>query len=100
MRSVKLRYDSRARSDIDALYRYTAERDPAAAARVVARIRALSEQLIDRPHLGHTTNVSGVFLRSVAKYPYVIFYTIRPSEIVILHVRHTARREPDPSEVT
>ena len=96
---MKLRYDSRARSDISEIHHYIAALDAHAATRVVARIRVVSEQLVDRPRLGRATNVAGIFVRSVAKYPYVIFYTIKPREVVILHVRHTARREPDPSEV-
>jgi toxin ParE1/3/4 len=96
---MKLRYGTRAQYDIEEIHNYIAERDASAAARVVARLRFVSEQLLDRPRLGRVTNVDGIFVRSVAKYPYVIFYTLMPDEIVILHIRHTARRELDPSEM-
>jgi toxin ParE1/3/4 len=96
---VKLRYDNRAIHDLDKIFNYIAERDPRAAARVIARIRTLAEQLAARPQLGRKTDIEGLFVRSVVTYPYLIFYTVRPSEVVILHVRHAARREADPSEV-
>jgi plasmid stabilization system protein ParE len=29
------------------------------------------------------------------RYPYRIYYTVQSDEIVILHIRHTARRTPE-----
>ncbi|HEY5827616.1 MAG TPA: type II toxin-antitoxin system RelE/ParE family toxin [Hyphomicrobiaceae bacterium] len=29
------------------------------------------------------------------RYPYRIYYTVQGDEVVILHIRHTARRAPD-----
>jgi plasmid stabilization system protein ParE len=31
---------------------------------------------------------------TVRPYPYLIFYVVEDSEVVILHVRHGARRRP------
>jgi toxin ParE1/3/4 len=95
---VKLRYDNRAIHDLDKIFNYIAERDPSAATRVIARVRTLAEQSAKKPQLGRKTDIKGLFGRSVVTYPYLIFYAVRPSEVVILHVRHTARREADPSE--
>jgi plasmid stabilization system protein ParE len=35
----------------------------------------------------------------VGRYPYLVFYTLRDDEIVILHIRHGARAPIDPSEL-
>lgn len=96
---MRLRYDKRAASDIAEIHSFIAKQDEAAASRVIARIRALSEQLRERPNLGRATNNPRIRVRAVVDYPFLIFYTHRDDEIVILHVRHTARRAPDPTEV-
>lgn len=98
--AVKLRYDKRAIVDIEAIYEHIAAKDPGAATRVVARIKTLAEQLVDRPELGRATSLPRIRLRSVVNHPYVIFYTSTSDAIVVLHVRHTARREPAPDELT
>lgn len=95
----RLRYDQRAISDLDGIYDYIAEHDIAAAARVVARIKALSEQLPERPLLGRKTDMPDIRIRSVVRFPYVIFYTITTDEIAILHVRHTARQVLMPDDI-
>ncbi len=96
---VKLRYDRRALTDIAEIHAFIAQHDVRAATRVAARIRTLAEQLIKRPHIGRATDLPGIYVRSVVRYPYLIFYTIVAREVVILHVRHTARREPQPGEI-
>lgn len=96
---MKLRYDSRAIHDLDKIFDYITERDRRAARRVIARIRTLAEQLAARPQLGRKPDIEGLFVRSVVTHPYLLFYTVKPREVVILHVCHTARREADPSEV-
>jgi toxin ParE1/3/4 len=96
---MRLRYDSRAVADLDEIFSYIAQENHDAAKRVVGRIRLLSEQLTRSPRVGRMTDVPALFVRSVVTYPYVIFFTIAAEEIVVLHVRHTSRRAPDPSEV-
>ena len=96
---MRLRYDQRAISDLARIFDYISEDNPAAAKRVIARIRALAEQTARRPQLGRKTDIEGLFVRSVVTYPYLIFFAVRPREVVILHVRHTARHEADPSEI-
>ena len=92
---MRLRYDQRALSDLAGIFDFIAEDNPAAATRVIARIRALAQQSARRPQLGRKTDIEGLFVRSVVTYPYLIFYAVRSREVVILHIRHTARRAPD-----
>lgn len=35
----------------------------------------------------------------LVEYPYLIFYTVMPDEIVVLHIRHSARRAIEPTEL-
>ena len=71
----RLRYDQRAVSDLDGIYDYIAVHDIAAAARVVARIKALSEQLPERPLLGRKTDMPDIRIRSVALGLWFAFHT-------------------------
>ncbi|MFZ1102740.1 MAG: hypothetical protein WAN86_07870 [Hyphomicrobiaceae bacterium] len=41
----------------------------------------------------------GPLCASVGRYPYLLFDTLRGDEIVILHVRHSARAPIDPSRL-
>jgi len=93
---VKLRYDRRATADIGEIHSHIAQHDRLAASRVMARIRVLSEQLTEHPFLGRTTDQPQIRVRSVVRYPYPIFNTLKPDEVVILHFRHAARRQPAP----
>jgi hypothetical protein len=36
---------------------------------------------------------------SITRYPYRIYYTVTAVAVVILHVRHSARLDPDLSEL-
>jgi hypothetical protein len=46
--------------------------------------------------LGHLTDEADVRILPVVRYPFLTFYAIddAASEIVILHVRHTAQERP------
>jgi plasmid stabilization system protein ParE len=35
----------------------------------------------------------------IGRYPYLVFYTLGDDEIVILHVRHGARKPIDPGRL-
>jgi len=59
---------------------------------VKARIRAAAEQLGDFPYMARNTDRVNVRVRTVNPFPYLIFYTIRNEEVMILHIRHGARQ--------
>lgn len=89
---MRVRFSSRARDELDAIYSYIAEHNPTAAQRVKTRIRAAAEQLGDFPYMARKTDRANVRVRIVNPFPYLIFYTIRNEEVMILHIRHGARR--------
>jgi toxin ParE1/3/4 len=63
---------------------------------VVERIETLTALLEEFPLVGHLTDEDGVRMLSVVRYPFLIFYATDEAagEIVILHVRHSARERP------
>lgn len=89
---MKVRFSAPARDDLNAIYSYIAEHRPAAAQRVKMRIREAAEQLGDFPYMARRTDRTGVRVRIVNPFPYLIFYIVRNEEVLILHIRHGARR--------
>jgi toxin ParE1/3/4 len=89
---MRVRFSAPARDELDAIYNYIADHSPAAAQRVKARIREAAEQLGDFPYMARRTDWPDVRVRIVNPFPYLIFYTIRNEEVLILHIRHGARR--------
>ena len=89
---MKVRYTEIALRELDEILAYIADRNSAAAVSVRARVEELVERLSFFPHLFQETNWRGVRSVPLGNYPYVIFYTVKAEEIVILRIRHGARR--------
>ena len=90
---MKLRYERGALADLDEIFAYIAQDNPAAAARLVARIEDATAQIAATPYMAEPTRKSPRFRR----FPvgnYLIVYEIAQDEVVIHYVRHGARRRP------
>ena len=92
-------YDRAVGFDLDNIYDYIVDRNPAAAGRVVDRILKTIEGLADFS-TGRPGTVAGTRVKVVPGYPYVVLYAIETSgpgddaqqTLRILTVRHTSRR--------
>jgi toxin ParE1/3/4 len=75
---------------------HTDERNPAAASRVVARIRAAADRLGDSPQIGHAGAAVETREWVVVGLPYVIVHELNTlsDEIVILGIYHGAQLRP------
>jgi toxin ParE1/3/4 len=91
---VRLRYTLPALADLGAILDYIALHSPQGARRVHARIQALTDLLLQHPHIGTRTTDPVIRRMTTTPYPYLIFYEATETEIVIHAVRHAAR---DPS---
>jgi toxin ParE1/3/4 len=94
---MKVRYTRRALADLRSIVSHIADDNPAAAERVRRRILNTIELVSTRPFIG-MKNARAPELRSclVPGYPYRVHYLSGLNEIVIVHVRHTARRPWEP----
>ena len=90
-RSLKLRYTIPALADLSAILDYIAVRSPHGARRVQARIKTLTELLLVHPHIGRRTDDPTIRRIATTPYPYLIFYEVTASEIIIHAVRRAAR---------
>jgi plasmid stabilization system protein ParE len=93
---MKVRYTIDALFHIAAIHSYINERNPIAAVRVVARIRAAAERLGNHPHIGHPGAAPETREWVVTGLPYVIVHELNEpdDEIVILGVYHGAQLRP------
>jgi addiction module RelE/StbE family toxin len=92
---MRLRYDPRAIQDLQDIRDYLTAQASAKAAEVIRRhLRARIERLGAHPFIGIATDNPDIRVLPPTRYPYRIYYTVRGDEVVILHIRHTARRMP------
>jgi toxin ParE1/3/4 len=91
---VRLRYTLPALADLQAILDHIAGHSPQSTQRVQARIQALTELLLLYPRIGRRTNDPAIRRMTITPYPYLIFYEVTGSEVIIHAVRHAAR---DPS---
>jgi len=93
---MNLRWDVRAPSDLRDIRCYIAQHgSPAAADRVRVHLRTRVELLLRRPLIGVLTGNPEIRILPPTSYPYRIYYTVQGDNVGILHVRHSARSEPD-----
>jgi toxin ParE1/3/4 len=88
---VNLRYTLPALADLDSILDYIAARSPQGAERVHARIKAILELLLAHPRMGVRTDDPVIRRLTTTPYPYLIFYEIIETEIIIHAIRHGAR---------
>ncbi len=96
---MRVRYTLQAQSDLDTIYTYLDERNPAAAQSakdlIERRIRALGQF----PLMAPVTDEVGILELSIVEYPYKVYYELKGDEEVwIVHIRDT-RRKPWRREV-
>jgi toxin ParE1/3/4 len=97
---VRLRYSPRAARDLADIADYLTARSPRGALAVDRRIRKTIDLIAAFPSAGRQLEQRpAIRVMPIGRYPYLVFYTSRNDEVVILHVRHGARRPIDPSEL-
>jgi addiction module RelE/StbE family toxin len=91
---MKLRFTPRAIANLEEIADYIHARNPAAARRVRASIYESLQNLTLFPYVGRQQKTEGVRKLVTRKYVYLVYYTVEEAteEIVILNVKHPARR--------
>ena len=74
---------------------WIAKDDPAAASRVVQRIRHAVHKLAEAPGIGRSGRVPGTRELVVSSTPYIVPYRVKNDVIEIITVLHGAQRWPD-----
>jgi toxin ParE1/3/4 len=88
---MKVVVADRADADLLEIYRFLAERSPAAAESVSHAFDRKFELLSEFPFIGRVRSSLAAGIRSVVAHPYVIFYMAEPDQITIVRVLHGHR---------
>lgn len=96
---MRLRLSKRARNDIKEIRAYLLPRSKVGAESVRASIVGTLDLLAQFPKSGRETDIPGIRVLPVVRYPYVIYYTILPRQIVIAHIRHATRDAAEADEL-
>jgi plasmid stabilization system protein ParE len=96
---LEIRISGRARRDFAAILEYVQERNPAAADRPYERVGRTINLLAQFPGIGQPTVRPGIFMSSVPRYGYKIYYFARDDALNVIHIRHPARRDPKPEDL-
>jgi len=89
---VRLRVTRRAATQIAKALEYIEADSPQGANHVRERIRTLFRLLEQHPYAGQATDLPGVRRLTLSPYPYLIFYRVTDSEVIVQRMRHTARQ--------
>jgi plasmid stabilization system protein ParE len=91
---MNVKLTSRAQRDIEAIFDYLRPRSPQGTQGVAQRLFEILQLLADQPHAGALSKTRRVRRYTLAPFPYVIYYRAEADFVLILGVRHGARRVP------
>ena len=92
---MKLRWDPRAVQDLRDIRRHiTAASSATIANRVRRHLQKRVRLLPANPHMGVASSNGEIRILAPTRYPYRIYYSVQRNEVVVLHIRHTARQAP------
>ena len=91
--AYRIRYRPRAVTQLDAIAGYLGDKHPAAAKRVVQRIKKSIERLARLPYSSRQTEIEGIRVLAVVRYPYLVFYSVdeEAREVHVLRIRHSSQ---------
>ena len=91
---MRARYTDTALVELDAAVSDLVEENPSSAAAFADLVDAAVARLLDHPYSAAETEKPGVRRVYIRRFRYSVFYAVEGDEVVILHVRHAARRWP------
>jgi toxin ParE1/3/4 len=91
---MRARYTLSALRELESAVSYLIDLNPRSAAAFADLVDAAVARLIEHPHSAEETEMPGVRRVYIRRFRYSMFYTVEGEEIVILHIRHGARRWP------
>jgi toxin ParE1/3/4 len=89
---MKVQLHARARRDLAEMRDYVLDTvGPDSAERVRSHLRSRIARLGQLPQIRIASSDPEIKILSPAEYPYRIYFTRTVNEVVVLHIRHTAR---------
>jgi toxin ParE1/3/4 len=97
---LRVRYTENASVELTRIFEYIARDNPLAADAVARRVEDAVAKLALFPGMGRSSEIAGVFVVPLVRYPYMIYYAVDGDELIVLHVHHGARLPPEFHEPT
>ena len=93
---MRLRYTQSATRGFDESVEYLREQASSVVAGFADGIEKAVGELLEHPYSAQETEKQGVRRKYIRRFRYAIFYAVdrEANELVILHIRHAARRWP------
>lgn len=82
-------------ADLRGIHDYIARDNPAAARRVIKKIRDGVDILKEHPGIGRAGRLEGTRELVIGQYPYIVAYRLADSAVHVLAVVHTSRLWPE-----
>lgn len=92
---MKLSYTPKALAELAEVLAYIAERSPKGARSVQRRLQAVIGLLPQHPNAGQRTSEPRLRRLIATPYPYLVFYEVTETEVIVVGIRHAAR-DPSP----
>ena len=89
---MRLRYTVTALRQIEQVLSYVEARSTQGAANIRQRILTAAVLVQGHPYAGQATTRPSVRRVVLSPYPYILFYRITGDEIIVMRLRHSARR--------
>jgi plasmid stabilization system protein ParE len=97
---LKLVLHRRVERDLRGIQAYLLEEAGAQSAeRVRAHLHKMILRLAGRPYAGRATSMPEIRILPSTRYQYRVYYTVTAEAVIILHIRHSARRDPVPDDL-
>lgn len=96
---MRVRLSRRAERDLEEIRDYLLPRSPQGAERVRQAIEMTINLLGAFPGVGRETDIADVCVLPVVHFPFLVYHTVTPDEVIILHIRHGARAAPSPDQL-
>jgi toxin ParE1/3/4 len=91
---MRVRYTDPAANDFEESLSYLRAHAPTVVTEFADAVDQAVTELLHNPYSAQETEKRGIRRKYIRKFKHSIFYTVEEDEIVILHIRHAARRWP------
>lgn len=95
MPKLNLRFTITAQRDLNDIFEFLEPRNPLSANSVINAIEHSVHLLAEYPMSARKTSIKDVRVKSLTKYPFLIFYHAGSTELTVLRVWHSSREWPD-----
>jgi toxin ParE1/3/4 len=89
---LKFRYANRAAVELDDAITYFRKQVPSLVGEFAKGIDDAVAQIVDNPNLAQETEKPGIRRWYIRRFKYSVFYMVMDDEVIILNIRHAARR--------